>query len=119
MCIRDRRHTALIGVPDIEHCIHLLIRRFHLKETTIFKPRLLNGLKLSIKPVSYTHLDVYKRQAFATYIRAILLRDTGSTLSPFHAFLFLQGLETLSLRVKPVSYTHLDVYKRQASLRST
>ena len=38
--------------------------------------------------------------AFVTYIRAILLRDTGSTLSPFHAFLFLQGLETLSLRVK-------------------
>ncbi|MCD8124684.1 MAG: O-acetylhomoserine aminocarboxypropyltransferase/cysteine synthase [Lachnospiraceae bacterium] len=37
--------------------------------------------------------------AFATYIRAILLRDTGATLSPFHAFLFLQGLETLSLRV--------------------
>ena len=38
--------------------------------------------------------------AFATYIRAILLRDTGATLSPFHAFIFLQGLETLSLRVK-------------------
>ena len=38
--------------------------------------------------------------AFATYIRAILLRDTGSTLSPFHAFMFLQGLETLSLRVE-------------------
>lgn len=38
--------------------------------------------------------------AFATYIRAILLRDTGSTLSPFHAFIFLQGLETLSLRVE-------------------
>ncbi|MFD2728008.1 O-acetylhomoserine aminocarboxypropyltransferase/cysteine synthase family protein [Enterococcus camelliae] len=38
--------------------------------------------------------------AFATYIRAILLRDTGATVSPFHAFLFLQGLETLSLRVE-------------------
>ena len=38
--------------------------------------------------------------AFITYIRAILLRDTGSTLSPFHAFIFLQGLETLSLRVE-------------------
>jgi len=37
--------------------------------------------------------------AFVTYIRAIILRDTGATLSPFHAFLFLQGLETLSLRV--------------------
>ncbi len=38
--------------------------------------------------------------AFVTYIRAVILRDTGSTLSPFHAFLFLQGLETLSLRVE-------------------
>lgn len=38
--------------------------------------------------------------AFATYIRAIPLRDTGATLSPFHAFIFLQGLETLSLRVE-------------------
>lgn len=38
--------------------------------------------------------------AFVTAIRAILLRDTGATLSPFHAFIFLQGLETLSLRVE-------------------
>lgn len=38
--------------------------------------------------------------AFVTSIRAILLRDTGATLSPFHAFIFLQGLETLSLRVE-------------------
>ena len=38
--------------------------------------------------------------AFVTKIRAILLRDTGATLSPVHAFIFLQGLETLSLRVE-------------------
>lgn len=38
--------------------------------------------------------------AFVTYIRAVLLRDTGATISPFHAFMFLQGLETLSLRVE-------------------
>ena len=38
--------------------------------------------------------------AFITKIRAILLRDTGATLSPIHAFIFLQGLETLSLRVE-------------------
>ena len=38
--------------------------------------------------------------AFVTKIRAVLLRDTGAALSPFHAFLFLQGLETLSLRVE-------------------
>ena len=37
---------------------------------------------------------------FVTAIRAILLRDTGATISPFHAFFFLQGLETLSLRVE-------------------
>ena len=40
------------------------------------------------------------RAAFVTKIRAILLRDTGATISPFHAFIFLQGLETLSLRVE-------------------
>lgn len=38
--------------------------------------------------------------AFVTKIRAVLLRDTGATISPFHAFIFLQGLETLSLRVE-------------------
>ncbi|MDO4278956.1 MAG: O-acetylhomoserine aminocarboxypropyltransferase/cysteine synthase [Lachnoclostridium edouardi] len=38
--------------------------------------------------------------AFITKVRAVLLRDTGATLSPFHAFLLLQGLETLSLRVE-------------------
>jgi len=38
--------------------------------------------------------------AFVTKIRAILLRDTGASISPFHSFLFLQGLETLSLRVE-------------------
>ena len=38
--------------------------------------------------------------AFVTKIRAILLRDTGATLSPIHSFIFLQGLETLSLRVE-------------------
>ena len=39
-------------------------------------------------------------QAFVTYVRAILLRDMGASISPFHAFIFLQGLETLSLRVE-------------------
>ena len=48
--------------------------------------------------VSFT--DAAGAAAFAVYIRAILLRDTGATLSPFHAFIFLQGLETLSLRVE-------------------
>ena len=38
--------------------------------------------------------------AFVTYIRAILLRDTGATISPFAAFLLLQGIETLSLRIE-------------------
>ena len=44
--------------------------------------------------------DATAPAAFVTYIRAIILRDTGATLAPFHAFLFLQGLETLSLRVE-------------------
>ena len=50
---------------------------------------------------SYHGISFYDAvAAFVTYIRAILLRDTGATLSPFHAFLFLQGLETLSLRIE-------------------
>lgn len=39
------------------------------------------------------------KAAFVTYVRAILLRDTGATISPFNAFLLLQGIETLSLRL--------------------
>lgn len=45
-------------------------------------------------------VDAVGPAAFVTYIRAILLRDTGATLSPFHAFLLLQGVETLSLRLE-------------------
>lgn len=48
--------------------------------------------------VSFT--DAAGPAAFVTYIRAVILRDTGATISPFHAFMFLQGLETLSLRVE-------------------
>ena len=44
--------------------------------------------------------DAVGAAAFVAYMRAVLLRDTGATLSPFHAFIFLQGLETLSLRVE-------------------
>ena len=44
--------------------------------------------------------DAVGPAAFVTYIRAILLRDTGATISPFNAFLILQGVETLSLRVE-------------------
>lgn len=46
---------------------------------------------------------------FVTKVRAILLRDTGATVSPFNAFLFLQGLEILSLRVERHSYNALKV----------
>ncbi len=45
-------------------------------------------------------VDAVGAAAFVTYIRAILLRDTGATISPFNAFILLQGLETLSLRVE-------------------
>ena len=43
--------------------------------------------------------DAVGAAAFVTYVRAILLRDTGATISPFNAFLLLQGVETLSLRL--------------------
>ena len=52
----------------------------------------------SYQGVAFT--DASGPAAFVTYIRAVILRDTGATLSPFHAFIFLQGLETLSLRVE-------------------
>ena len=45
------------------------------------------------------------KAAFVTYVRAILLRDTGATISPFNAFLLLQGIETLSLRAQRHSDT--------------
>ena len=44
--------------------------------------------------------DVAGAAAFVTRIRAVILRDTGATISPFNAFILLQGLETLSLRVE-------------------
>lgn len=53
--------------------------------------------------VSYHGISFYEAlgpQAFVTYIRAILLRDTGATISPMNAFIALEGLETLSLRVE-------------------
>ena len=46
-----------------------------------------------------TFVDAVGPAAFVTYIRAILLRDTGAAISPFNAFLLLQGVETLSLRL--------------------
>ncbi|HKM33233.1 MAG TPA: O-acetylhomoserine aminocarboxypropyltransferase/cysteine synthase family protein [Lachnospiraceae bacterium] len=52
---------------------------------------------LSYHGISF--VDAVGPAAFVTYIRAILLRDTGATLSPFNAFLLLQGVETLSLRL--------------------
>ena len=45
-------------------------------------------------------VDAAGSAAFATYVRAILLRDTGATISPFNAFILLQGTETLSLRLE-------------------
>jgi len=56
---------------------------------------------------SYKGVSFYEAvgpAAFTTYIRAILLRDTGATISPINAFVALQGLETLSLRVERHSY---------------
>ena len=57
--------------------------------------------------------------AFGTKLRAITLRDMGATLSPFHAFLLLQGLETLSLRVERHVENALKVkYPSQSSAGS-
>ena len=55
--------------------------------------------------------DAAPESAFGTYVRAVLLRDTGAALSPFHAFLLLQGLETLSLRVERHVENALKVVK--------
>ena len=54
--------------------------------------------------------------AFVTYIRAILLRDTGATISPVHSFIFLQGLETLARRVERHVENALKVVKYLQSL---
>jgi O-acetylhomoserine (thiol)-lyase len=54
-------------------------------------------------------VDVAGKAAYITRIRAVILRDTGATISPFNAFLLLQGLETLSLRVERHVYNALKV----------
>lgn len=54
-------------------------------------------------------MDTAGKAAFVAMIRAILLRDTGATLAPLHSFLFLQGLETLSLRVERHVFNALKV----------
>ena len=62
-----------------------------------------SATKVTVPIPSYlgvSFADAAPGAAFVTRIRAILLRDTGATLSPIHAFIFLQGLETLSLRVE-------------------
>ena len=64
--------------------------------------------------VSYHGISFYEAlgpQAFVTYIRAILLRDTGAAISPMNAFVALQGLETLSLRVERHVENALKVVK--------
>jgi len=53
--------------------------------------------------------DVYGEAAFAAYIRCVLLRDTGACISPFNAFLLLQGVETLSLRLERHAYNAAKV----------
>ncbi len=68
--------------------------------------------QLSDPNASYHGLSFYQALGpvtFTTYIRAILLRDTGATLSPFNAFILLQGVETLSLRIDRHVYNTLKV----------
>ena len=59
--------------------------------------------------------DVAGPAAFVTYVRAILLRDTGAAISPFNAFLLLQGVETLSLRLERHAENTRKVVKYLAS----
>lgn len=59
--------------------------------------------------------DAAPDAAFVTRIRAVLLRDTGATLSPFNAFILLQGLETLSLRVERHGYNAARIVEFLAS----
>ena len=60
-------------------------------------------------------VDAAGPAAFVTYIRAILLRDTGACISPFNAFLLLQGIETLSLRLDRHAQNTADVVRFLAS----
>ena len=55
-------------------------------------------------------IDVAGELAFLVRIRAVLLRDTGAAISPFNAFLLLQGLETLSLRVDVIFQKGEDLF---------
>ena len=59
--------------------------------------------------------DVAGAAAFVTRIRAVILRDTGATISPFNAFILLQGLETLSLRVERHAYNAQKVVEYLAN----
>ncbi|MBQ6921792.1 MAG: aminotransferase class I/II-fold pyridoxal phosphate-dependent enzyme [Clostridia bacterium] len=68
--------------------------------------------------MSYHGANFYEiagKAAFTTYIRAVLLRDTGATVSPFNAFLLLQGIETLSLRMERHAFNTEKVIKYLAS----
>lgn len=56
-------------------------------------------------------VEAFENLAYILRARVILLRDTGATLSPFHSFLFLQGLETLSLRVERHNQNALEVVR--------
>ena len=70
------------------------------------------GLKQSLRPVSYTHLDVYKRQSPSCMTYSLPSLRT----SPFSLAAAMEPQATRSLKAMtsaPVSYTHLDVYKRQ------
>lgn len=70
--------------------------KFDWKKSGKYKP-------IADKNPSYhgiSFVDAVGAAAFVTYVRAILLRDTGATISPFNAFLLLQGTETLSLRLE-------------------
>ena len=115
LSLRLDRHTEntkkvvefLANHPKVEHVNHpslpehpdhaLYEKYFANGGGSIFTFEIKGGQEEAHHGVSF--VDAVGPAAFVTYIRAILLRDTGAAISPFNAFLLLQGVETLSLRL--------------------
>ena len=96
MCIRDREKAEEKLDAATEKSFAELEKELEYKNND-------DGMPYRMEPVSYTHLDVYKRQQEAGAV--FVLQRTGKAENIFYR----KDMQT----VQPVSYTHLDVYKRQ------
>ena len=87
------------------------------KTTSKFTPRLIKRAAGTRLPVSYTHLDVYKRQVYITFDEGYENGYTGKMLDILKekgvSAVFFCTYDYIKDNPDPVSYTHLDVYKRQ------